>query len=135
MQSVKKTKKLLTLIVAAVLFTAAVGAAAGGGYAPLVAFGEDVGAVTDVEGGENENIMIFNCGEKQVKIELCTARTVRVSLSLSGSDGYRPYDPQYYMVQKNDWAPVEHTVTRSADSVSIFTDCMEVRVNLSPIRI
>lgn len=135
MQSAKKTKKLLTLIVAAVLFTAAVGAAAGGGYAPLVAFGEDVGAVTDVEGGENENIMIFNCGEKQVKIELCTARTVRVSLSLSGSDGYRPYDPQYYMVQKNDWAPVEHTVTQSADSVSIFTDCMEVRVNLSPMRI
>lgn len=54
MQSAKKTKKLLTLIVAAVLFTAAVGAAAGGGYAPLVAFGEDVGAVTDVEGGEKK---------------------------------------------------------------------------------
>ena len=65
----------------------------------------DIGDVTDQT--EDGNILIFQVGGQEVRVELCTPRTVRVQLSLDGPDGYRPEDPQYYMVQKNEWDPVE----------------------------
>ncbi len=74
-------------------------------------------------------------GGQEVRVELCTPRTVRVQLSLDGPDGYRPEDPQYYMVQKNEWDPVEKTVTEEDGVVKIRTSEMEIRVQKSPLRI
>lgn len=59
-----------------------------------------IGSYTDHNNEEDGNVLIFNDENAQVKIELCTARTIRVQLSLDGGEGYRPEDPQYYMVQK-----------------------------------
>ena len=52
-----------------------------------------VGNVTASD--EEGNVLTFDCGENRVKVELCTPRTVRVQLSQSGANGYRPADPQY----------------------------------------
>ena len=93
----------------------------------------DIGDVTDQT--EDGNILIFQVGGQEVRVELCTPRTVRVQLSLDGPDGYRPEDPQYYMVQKNEWDPVEKTVTEEDGVVKIRTSEMEIRVQKSPLRI
>ena len=84
---------------------------------------------------EDGNVLTFECGGQEVKLELCTDRTVRVQLSLNGSDGYRPPDPQYYMVQKDDWDPVERTVTDRGDYIEIETDQLDLHVQKSPFRI
>lgn len=84
---------------------------------------------------ENGNLMTFNCGNNQVLVELCTPRTVRVQLSTDGADGYRPYDPEYYMVQKTAWAPVSHTTTDAGDYISVKTSALELRIQKEPFRI
>lgn len=92
-----------------------------------------VGNVTASD--EEGNVLTFDCGENQVKVELCTPRTVRVQLSQSGANGYRPADPQYYMVQKNAWPKVERTIETQGDTVTVRTAAMEVRIKKSPFRI
>lgn len=83
----------------------------------------------------NENILIFNCNSEQVKVELCTSRTVRIQLSVTKDNGYRPDDPEYYMVQKNDWPTVKKTVTTEDNDIKVRTDDMELRIQKSPFRI
>ncbi|MCI8360991.1 MAG: carbohydrate-binding protein [Clostridiales bacterium] len=84
---------------------------------------------------EDGNILLFNSGQNQVMVELCTDRTARVQLSANGDKGYRPYDPEYYMVQKNNWAPVTRTVADMDTYISVKTSAMEIRVEKNPIRI
>ncbi len=91
----------------------------------------NVSATSDWEG----NVFIFDCGDDQVKVELVSARSVRVQLSRNGSNGYRPNDPQYYMVQKNSFPEVTRTVETSGDTVSIKTTAIEIRIKKSPFRI
>ena len=50
---------------------------------------------------ENEN--------REVTVELCSPRMVRVQYS-DGAGEYRPDDPEYYMVQKELFGAVAHTV-------------------------
>ena len=94
-----------------------------------------IGSYTDHNNEEDGNVLIFNNENAQVKIELCTARTIRVQLSLDGGEGYRPEDPQYYMVQKNDWPLVDKTVNDQGDYIQILTEAIEVRVQKDPFRI
>ena len=94
-----------------------------------------IGNYTDHNNDEDGNVFIFNNENAQVKIELCTARTIRVQLSLDGEEGYRPEDPQYYMVQKNDWPLVDKTVTDQGDYIQILTEAIEVRVQKDPFRV
>lgn len=95
-----------------------------------------MGKLDDYEVNDNNgNVLIFNSDEQQVTVELCTSRTVRVALSLEGDEGYRPQDPEYYMVQKNDWAPVEKKITEDKEKISVFTDAMEIRIQKNPLRV
>ncbi|WP_195983736.1 carbohydrate-binding protein [Clostridium sp. D33t1_170424_F3] len=84
---------------------------------------------------EDGNVLTFSCDKQEVTVELCTDRTARIQLSLDGANGYRPEDPQYYMVQKNIWDPVDRTVTEEDGTIKIRTDAMEIRVQKSPLRI
>ena len=87
------------------------------------------------ESTEDGNVLLFDCGGDEVRVELCTARTVRVQLSVGGSGNYRTDDPEYYMVQKNEWEPVTKTVTREDGVIRIRTEAMEIRIQESPFRI
>ncbi len=101
--------------------------------APSVSAETSIGSVTAQDG--EGNVFVFDCGTDQVKVELVSARSVRVRLSRNGGNGYRPDDPQYYMVQKNIFPAVERTVETVGSTVSIKTSAMEVRVQKSPFRI
>ena len=93
-------------------------------------------SIGDVYSFEQEgNILIFNSGINQVKVELCTERTVRIQLSRNSDDGYRPYDVQYYMVQKNAWPTVERAITDEGNYYSVKTNKFEVRIQKQPLRI
>ena len=95
----------------------------------------EIGNYTDFNNSDDGNVIIFNVDNAQVKVELCTARTLRVQLSLNGNEGYRPEDPQYYMVQKNEWPLVNKTIEDKGDYIQILTDQIEIRVQKNPFRI
>ena len=101
----------------------------------MAASENEIGNYTDFNDSDDGNIIIFNVDNAQVRVELCTARTLRVQLSLNGSEGYRPEDPQYYMVQKNEWPLVNKTIEDKGDYISILTDQIEIRVQKNPFRI
>lgn len=87
---------------------------------------------------ENGNVMEFKCENgREVKVELYSARTVRIQLS--DADGnYRGYNPQYYMVQLDAalLAPVSHTTSEEENGIiKIKTSALEIRVQKSPLRI
>lgn len=106
-----------------------------GNFAPVEVQAATVG-IGDMDNfTEDGNILLFNTGEKQVMVELCTDRTVRVQLSENGADGYRPANAEYYMVQKNEWPAVNRSVTQENGVISVKTAAMEVRINQSPLRI
>ena len=92
-----------------------------------------IGNVTSTS--EDGNVLIFNCDKNQVRVEFCTARTVRIQLSQNGDNGYRPDNPEYYMVQTNIWPSVNKTVTEKNGTVIVKTDAMEVRIQKSPLRV
>lgn len=94
-----------------------------------------IGNYSDFNNTNDGNIIIFNVDNAQVKVELCTARTVRVQMSLNGNEGYRPEDPQYYMVQKNEWPLVNKTIEDKGEYIQILTDQIEIRVQKNPFRI
>lgn len=94
-----------------------------------------IGNVTSSAEDEEGNVFTFDCGKSQVTVELVTSRTVRVRFSQNGADGYRPYDPQYYMVLYNGMPKVERTVTTQNDTVYITTEHIELRIKKSPFRI
>ncbi len=102
------------------------------GIVPVFA-ATSIGSVTSQS--EEGNVLIFNCDSNQVKVELCTARTVRVQLSRDGANGYRPESELYYMVQKNEWPDVDHTTQDNGDYISVTTSAMEIRIQKSPLRI
>ncbi len=127
-------KKRIVCVMLAGLLTASLLFPAGLAQAvdTQTAIGDATGFETTEEDG---NVLLFDCGNGEVKVEFCTARTVRVQLSANGSGNYRPDDPEYYMVQKNDWPLVEKTVTQDGDTLRITTEAMEVRIQKSPFRI
>ena len=80
-----------------------------------------------------QNVYVFNNENNQVMLELCTPRMLRVQYSTDGEDGYRPDDPEYYMVQKEAWSAVEHSYETLADGgIRIRTAAMEVVVKTAP---
>lgn len=85
----------------------------------------------------NGNVMEFECNDnRKVKVELCSEKTVRIRLS--DADGnYKPYDPQYYMVQTDAalLPAVTHTTTVEDDLIKIKTSQMEIRIYNYPLRI
>ena len=81
------------------------------------------------------NVMIFDEGKEQLTVELCSDRTARVQYSADGSDGYRPYDPEYYMVQKEIFDGVAHTLTKKDGFWSVRTFAMELRISTAPFRV
>ncbi|MBQ7335938.1 MAG: DUF5110 domain-containing protein [Clostridia bacterium] len=78
---------------------------------------------------------LFNDGNKQACVELCTPRTVRVRYSFDGADGYRPKDPEYYMMQEQAYAPVKHAFTETEGEATIRTEAMELRIQKVPFQI
>jgi alpha-glucosidase (family GH31 glycosyl hydrolase) len=92
----------------------------------------DIGGVSDYLA--DGNVFVFTSGAQEVTLTLCTSRTVRIQLSTNGT--YRgESDPLYYMVQKNDWAPVARTVTDEGGQVKIETEDMEIRISKRPLRV
>ena len=81
------------------------------------------------------NRYLFTDGERQVTLELCSPRTVRLQYSMDGENGYRPEDPEYYMVQKDSFALVKHSYTEDETTANIRTLYMELRIEKSPFRI
>ncbi|MBQ9785402.1 MAG: DUF4968 domain-containing protein [Clostridia bacterium] len=82
-----------------------------------------------------KNVYVFNDENNQVTLELCTSRMIRVQYSQNGDDGYRPADPEYYMVQKEAWDLVEHSYENTADGMRIRTADMELVVKTAPFRL
>ena len=78
------------------------------------------------------NVYVFEDGERQVTLELCSPRMVRVQYSMRGADGYRPEDPEYYMVQKEIFGDVAHITRDTGDRMILRTGAMELRVNKAP---
>ena len=80
-----------------------------------------------------QNVYVFNDENNQVILELCTPRMLRVQYSTDGENGYRPDDPEYYMVQKEAWSAVEHGYETLANGgIRIRTAEMEVVVKTAP---
>ena len=80
------------------------------------------------------NVYVFEDGEKQVTLELCSPRTVRLQYSMNGADGYRPADPEYYMIQKEVFGEVSHIVRDMGARMIIRTGAFEVRVDKAPFK-
>ncbi|MBQ8309871.1 MAG: DUF4968 domain-containing protein [Clostridia bacterium] len=86
---------------------------------------------------ENEgtsNIYIFEDGDNHVTVELCSPNMIRVQYSFDGEDGYRPPDPEYYMVQKEVFGAVKHSYVETDKKVTIRTSAMEVQIDKAPFR-
>lgn len=89
------------------------------------------------DGAPNEgtsNIYVFKDGENHVTVELCSSNMIRVQYSFDGEDGYRPYDPEYYMVQKEVFGAVKHTYQETDRKVTIKTSTMKLEIEKSPFR-
>ncbi len=82
-----------------------------------------------------QNVYIFDELNNQIMLELCTPSMFRVQYSQNGEDGYRPLDPEYYMVQKEAWDEVPHTYEKSDDGMAIRTSQMEIRIEYKPFRL
>ena len=79
------------------------------------------------------NLYTFADNGYAVALELCTDRTVRVQVS-DKSGGYRPDDPEYYMVQKEVWELVPHSLTKEGDKTVIRTASMVLEITENPFR-
>ena len=100
---------------------------------------KDTTADTTAQGGGDvikptTNLYTFEDGEYAVLLELCSDRTVRVQAS-DKTGGYRPDDPEYYMVQKDTFALVSHTVEKKDGVTVIRTAAVELRIEENPFRI
>lgn len=132
------TRRNARRILSCLLLPAIVFSAIGAVPTSAMAAGSDgtVGELVRYEQTEADgNVLLFDCGNSEVRVEFCTERTVRVQLSAGGSGNYRPDDPEYYMVQKNEWAPVQKTVSEDESFIRIKTSAMEIRVQKNPFRI
>ena len=111
----------ITLIPSSLLTTTAVAA-------------DNTRSISDYESYEEDgNVLTFQCGKEELKVELCTSRMARIRLSVDGT--YRGEDELYYMVQKNEWPAVSKTVSDEGDYIKIATDEMVIRVQKSPLRV
>ncbi len=81
------------------------------------------------------NMYTFDEQNRQIKLELCTPRMLRMQYSTDGANGYRPEDPEYYMVQKEVWDAVEHTYEKNDYGMKIRTSEIEIVVNTKPFRL
>ena len=79
-----------------------------------------------------KNVYVFEKGEKQVTLELCSPRMVRIKYSFEGDEGYRGSDPEYYMVQKEVFGKVAHAIREDEDTLTLRTDAMELRIEKAP---
>ncbi len=82
-----------------------------------------------------KNVYIFEEGQNQITFELCTARMFRVQYSENGAEGYRPDDPEYYMVQKEAWEEVEHSTEETENGMKIRTAEMDIVITENPFRV
>ncbi len=80
------------------------------------------------------NVYVLKDGDREVTVELCSPRTVRISYSMDGSRGYRGDDPEYYMVQKEVFGDVPHNVEDLEDTLTIKTAKMELRLTKAPFK-
>ncbi len=81
------------------------------------------------------NVFVFDDEKEQLTVELCSARTARVQYSANGSNGYRPEDPEYYMVQKEVFDDVKHVYVETDEGAVIRTESMELRIQAAPFRV
>lgn len=81
------------------------------------------------------NMYTFDEQGRQVTLELCTSRMLRVQYSADGANGYRPDDPEYYMVQREVWDTVEHTYEKSDYGMTIRTSEIKIVVHTKPFRL
>lgn len=133
-----KVKRVMSFMLASAVGLATVFGTSGGGFGSsfvMAATETTIGDVKDYVNEDDGNVIIFNNDNAQVRVELCTARTVNVQLSLDGENGYRPEDPEYYMVQKTEWEPVNKTITDKGDYFEIRTDAMEIRVEKESFKV
>ena len=87
----------------------------------------------DVE--ETGNTLFIDADHEQLSVTLCSPRTLRIQYSADGEDGYRPEDPEYYMVQKEIFGKVAHSVT-DVDGVTVIrTEEVEAKISKSPFRV
>ncbi len=83
-----------------------------------------------------KNVYVYEDGEKQVRMELFSPRMVRVQYSMDGSDGYRPYDPEYYMVQLSSSDKViKHSYEETEDGAMLTTIAMKLIIQKAPFRV
>lgn len=131
-----KVKRVMHFMLASVVGLTTVFGVSGSSFVMAAETTETtIGDVKDYTNEDDGNVIIFNNDNAQVKLELCTARTVNVQLSLDGENGYRPENPEYYMVQKTEWEPVHKTITDKGDYFEIRTDAMEVRVQKESFKV
>ena len=87
----------------------------------------------DVE--ETGNTLLIDAEGEQLSVTLCSPRTLRIQYSADGDDGYRPEDPEYYMVQKEIFGKVAHSVTEADGATIIRTEEVEAKIYKSPFRV
>lgn len=87
----------------------------------------------DVE--ETGNTLLIDADDQQLSVTLCSPRTLRIRYSADGDDGYRPEDPEYYMVQKEVFGEVLHSVTEADGATVIRTEEIEAKIYKSPFRV
>ncbi len=82
-----------------------------------------------------KNVYIFEEGQNQITFELCTPHMFRVQYSENGAEGYRDADPEYYMVQKEAWAEVEHSTEETENGMKLRTSEMDIVITKNPFRV
>ena len=80
------------------------------------------------------NVYVIEDGQREVTLELCSPRMVRIKYSMDGKDGYRGEDPEYYMVQKEVFGDIPHNVQDLEDTLTVKTAAMELRITKSPFK-
>ena len=81
------------------------------------------------------NLIRFDlAGGAKVRLTLNTDRMARVQYAPDGV--FRPDNlPDYFMVQKYDWAPVPYTIQDHGTYIGIHTAAMTIRAQKSPFRL
>jgi hypothetical protein len=74
------------------------------------------------------NKITFRCGQKEVRLILCTPDMVRISFS---PNGHSPKEKSYAVV-KHNWSPVNFTISDLGDCLNIQTQRLIIKVNKKP---
>ncbi len=103
------------------------------GAAAGVPSGAKSGAMT---GAGAKNVYVYEAGEEQVRLELCSPRTVRIQYSMNGNAGYRPEDPEYYMLRfSSSDQVIKHSYVETEEGATLTTDAMKLVIQKAPFRV